>query len=391
MSDRLQTQQTLIIGAGIGGLTLANLLSQKNLPFTIAEKSEEIRAVGAGIILPSNAMRILDVLGLSQQIVQNGHEIHRFSIHSKQGKTLNQIQVNHAGQGSAVAIPRSCLHQLLADAIEPSQLHLGHGLESLHPVEKSCEFENGLKCHYDVLVGADGIRSRVREQIFGQEPLRDARQFCFRGLVTLPDAEGLSHQFYELWGIGLRFGFVRVNAAQFYWYATLSELPAQMVSDRPIEMLRKVFSDWWWPVKSLLDAQQEDALIETPLFDRKPKQQWHNDNGVVLLGDAIHPITPNLGQGAAMAIESAYSLAEAIAENPVSPDFSSYVHARRNRTAMINQQSWMIGQLANIRHPMLCRLREMAMSLATDRIATAQYRKMINWFPDSLAAGCSKP
>lgn len=374
-----------IIGAGIGGLTLANALTQRGVQVSIFERTPVINAIGAGIILPPNAMLIFDALGLSDAIKACGHAVERYCIKSKNGKTFNQLYVTETGKNPAVAIARPHLHHILTSAVPTSSLNLGFSLSELDPVQRICRFENGQYVHYQTLVGADGIRSRVREAIFGEEPLRDANQACFRGLVTIDGLEMLSSQFYELWGEGVRFGFVRVNHSQFYWYATFSNNSnhAFDASTPLLEQLKAKFTDWWWPVSTLLQAQSPKEVIETPLFDRKPATKWYNNAGVVLLGDAIHPTTPNLGQGAAMAIESAYSLADVIAMDGTSPLFSDYQSQRQKRTTMINQKSWMIGRMANVSHPLLCRLRDMAMDFTTDGVATAQYRRMVNWLPPS--------
>ncbi|WP_407330671.1 FAD-dependent monooxygenase [Enterovibrio sp. 27052020O] len=375
-----------IIGAGIGGLTLANALEQRGISVSLFERASEIRAVGAGIILPPNAIEIFEALGLSDAIRECGQAVERYCIKSQKGKTFNQLYVTKTSRLPAVAISRHYLHQILASAITPSAIKLGHALDTLNPLERLAEFDNGHKQHYHILVGADGIRSKVRDCVFGQTPLRDANQACFRGLVTVENLGELSSQFYELWGSGSRFGFVQVNQSQFYWYATFSKQGHAFSPCQPIlEQLQHYFKDWWWPVSRLLKAQAADTMIETPLLDRKPASQWYSNAGVVLLGDAIHPTTPNLGQGAAMAIESAYSLADVIANNLASPDFSIYQAQRQKRTTMINRQSWMIGRMANITNPLLCGLRDLAMDLTTDKVATDQYRRMVNWLPASLA------
>lgn len=384
MESASVNNRVTIIGAGIGGLTLANALSHKGIALELFEQAPKIKPLGAGIILPPNAMRIYRALGLEDQIKQIGHSVEHFCVMSQTGRVFNRLHVTSRNQSPAVAISRPRLHEALVTGISPSDLNLGFQLKSLSTESKRVVFHTGLTSEFQTLVGADGIHSKVREALFGAETLRDARQYCYRGLVSVEGLPELSHQFHELWGRGVRFGFVRVSESRFYWYATFAQSLVDGAGTHSLASLRAYFSDWWWPVSTLLSAQDETELISTRLYDRRPTRGWFRDSGVVLLGDAIHPMTPNLGQGAAMAIESAYSLAEVIAKNSSAPRFSEYELQRHKRVADMNRKSWLIGLTASIRHPLLCKARDIAMGITTDTIATSAYQRMVRWLPKSL-------
>lgn len=380
----MSSAEVQIIGAGIGGLTLAIALQSKGVKSTVYERASEISAVGAGIILPPNAMEIFRALGLSEAIRMQGHNVERYSIRSKLGKVFNTISTTSKGKKPAVALVRPKLHHILSESLNDDTIKLGRQLESIDEVAKRIHFVGGETSQYYTLVGADGIRSQVRQQTLGDSALRDAKQYCFRGVVTAKNLDALESEFFELWGQGARFGFVCVAKDTFYWYATFSTKAYRFDEEELLPKLVSFFADWWWPVGTLLKQQCGSNIISTPLFDRIPDSRWHNDNGVVLLGDAIHATTPNLGQGAAMAIESAYTLSDEIANNIISPDFNLYQSNRYKRTTVINKQSWMIGVVANVQSKWGCYLRDRVMTLTTDNMATNQYHNMVTWLPDSL-------
>src|SRR5262249_30160859 len=148
------------------------------------------------------------------------------------------------------------------------------------------------------VVGADGLRSTVRASLFGDEVPRAAGQIAWRGIC--PRASAAGDMGGESWGRGARFGFVPISDAEVYWYAVRDTSAAPPESaDQHCELVR-FYGDWHAPISAMLRTTDPAAVIRTELFDRVPTDTWGR-GPVTLLGDAAHPMTPNLGQGGCQA------------------------------------------------------------------------------------------
>jgi 2-polyprenyl-6-methoxyphenol hydroxylase-like FAD-dependent oxidoreductase len=304
---------------------------------------------------------------------------------------VNTKKVSAALGHTSVGIHRADLHEILARAFGPDHIHCNHELASVASLDESVQvaFSNGASSVSDILVGADGLRSKVRENVFGASPLRDAGQACWRGVVdrsalARPDAVERTTA-WELWGRGGRFGYLSINARQIYWYATLST----PLADFPLEDLarfRARFTPMWnETVQDILNATPDDAIVAAALMDRVPAAVWHSDR-VVLLGDAIHPTTPNMGQGACMAIESAWALAYCLSEEP-NPHaaFAFYHELRAARTRMITQQSYRMGGLFQTLSPVKARLRNAVFSVVPVSLQERAVSKLLAETPLKFA------
>ena len=216
----------------------------------------------------------------------------------------------------------------------------------------------------DILIGADGIHSVIRQQLFPQVQTRYSGYTAWRGVVETENeaAIGLTS---ESWGVGARFGIVRVDKHRVYWFATNNQPAGEHLSgeERKSKLLH-LFKGWHHPIQYLLEATPADAVLQNDIIDIPPFSSWSTGR-VTLLGDAAHPTTPNMGQGACMAIESAYVLSRSILEEPdYASAFYRYERARHARTAWITNQSWTVGRGGQIGQPLLCKLRDFAVKIA---------------------------
>jgi len=343
-----------IVGGGIGGLVLAIALRQKGFDPIIYERTPELKPVGSGIVLSFNAILALKKLGVSQKIIEVGRPVSSFNIQTPPGEILQKTDFEKYTQKygvPAIGISRSALHRLLADALPIHTLKLGYELDSLNTTDTSTQmiFKNSKKIDTTLLIGADGLHSKVRRELFGQPTLRYSGQTGWRGLSPLPRETNLN-SFFESWGIGKRFGAVQIDKDLVYWYAGINEEPRRYEEDKGKikQTIMRLFQGWHAPIQELIQLTDPLHILPTDIFDIKPSSLWFKHN-VVLLGDAIHPTTPNLGQGAGMAIESALVLAHCISEHDhATQAFNIYQKCRQKRTAWVTQQSWNAGKLAQL-------------------------------------------
>jgi 2-polyprenyl-6-methoxyphenol hydroxylase-like FAD-dependent oxidoreductase len=366
------TDPIVIIGGGIAGLCTAIALRQGGHDAHVYEQTEQIRAVGAGLTLWPNALNVLAELGLAEAVRQAGAEINKTQIRTDRGRVLTQTHLHNLAPQlgyPAIAIHRADLHQILLAALPPEATHLNHTFSRFEQDGQgvTVHFDNGEVVRSQWLIGADGLRSRVRMQMWPETRPRYSGYVAWRGVV-----EGVHHLVQgitsESWGRGARFGIVPLNERQVYWFATGNERDGAKGrhgdAAREKEQLLARFRDWHEPVEALLRATPTEAILRNPLADLKPLRQW-SQGRVTLVGDAAHATTPNMGQGACQAIESALVLARTIQQEPL---FAAYEAARHTRTAWITNSSWQIGAVGQWQNPVLCALRNQMIALTPESV-----------------------
>jgi 2-polyprenyl-6-methoxyphenol hydroxylase-like FAD-dependent oxidoreductase len=224
--------------------------------------------------------------------------------------------------------------------------------------------------------GADGLNSSIRKQLLNDGSPTYRGHTCWRGVAHF-DAPQLSG---ETWGRGQRFGFIPLGRDRVGWWAT-ANMPANspdLPQGRKFDVIER-FRNWHFPIREILEATPDDGFLRNDICDRSPTtaaQRWSNQ-AVTLLGDAAHPTTPNLGQGACMAIEDALMLALCIqAGESIPRALERYEACRRDRTAKVTRQSLTLGNVAQWSNPFACAARDLAAHLMPDFVMQRQFREM---------------
>jgi 2-polyprenyl-6-methoxyphenol hydroxylase-like FAD-dependent oxidoreductase len=204
------------------------------------------------------------------------------------------------------------LQQLLAAELDPGIIHLDARCTGVEVDGDSAiaHFADGREVQADVLVGADGVHSAVRSALFGPASLRHRGYTCVRS-ITPAGSVPLPREGAETWGRGARFGLGPTSGERIIWYATWNVRAGADATDTA-ERLRTIFGSWHDPIPAIVKATPEAALIRTDIYDRWPTRTWARGQ-VALIGDAIHPMTPDLAQGACQAIVDATTLADCLA------------------------------------------------------------------------------
>jgi salicylate hydroxylase len=318
----------LVAGAGMGGLTTALALQRAGIRVSVYEQAPALGEVGAGLTLASNASRILQHLGLGAVLADLAVIPGRGAVkHYRTGRTLVDIprgttQVERFG-APYCQIHRNDLHQALVAAVRSADrncLHLGCALEDFgqdaHGV--SAVFADGQTARGDLLIGCDGIRSTVRARLFGTEDPRFTGYVAWRGLVPM---ERLSASLVvpdsAVWiGPGHFLTRYKIRRGELLNYIAIARTNSWVEEGwsvrSTVDALLAEFRDFEPSARSILMATPPDQCFKWGIFDRDPLPVWSTGR-VTLLGDAAHPTTPFLGQGAAIALEDAMVLARAIA------------------------------------------------------------------------------
>jgi 2-polyprenyl-6-methoxyphenol hydroxylase-like FAD-dependent oxidoreductase len=370
-----------IIGGGIGGMTTAVALRQFGYNVTVYERAHALNEAGAGMMLWANAMRVFLELGLVEKIRPFGGEMNSFVVRGSNGKTLMDIATGDFDVPS-VCIRRADLLSILVAEVPHQHIKLNHKLANITQINDKVVvgFENGVTKEHDAVIGADGIGSIVRKQIFDDcEPVYRGYKI-WRGIATYfgdDAADGVSS---ETWGVGQRFGILNTGEGRFTWYATANSKRNHIDSPngRKAELL-ELFAGWHNPINHLISNTNDDAIMKNSASDLPQLKRWVKGR-IALLGDAAHPITPNLGQGGGMAIEDALVLAKSLRhEKSVENALKLYEKKRITRTKHIQQRSRLMGKIGQWQNPLIVSGREIVTNLLPAKIFEFNLRRVYSY------------
>ena len=219
----------------------------------------------------------------------------------------------------------------------------------------TARFANGRAEGADILIGADGIHSVIRAALHGSSRPRYAGYTCWRGVAKYQGKALPIDGAFEAWGVGKRFATHPLGAGHVFWYATKNTQPAGTDGARGRkEDVLDCFRDWFPPIQEIIAAT--DEILRNDIVDRKPISGWGRGR-VTLLGDAAHPTTPNLGQGACMAIQDAVVLGACLREAKPEAGLRAYEQKRERPTAAIVNLSWRVGRLGQLENSFACWMR----------------------------------
>ncbi|MEU6671805.1 FAD-dependent monooxygenase [Streptomyces sp. NPDC046727] len=338
-----QPTRVIVIGGGIGGLAAAAALHQKGWAVTVLERAPSLEPVGAAISLAPNALRALDVLGIGDEIRDLAAWQGDGGLRTPGGRWLSRSDAGAAAArfgGPLVLLPRAVLVDRLAALLPPGAVRTAAPASLADPGEGARPARvttGGEELEAELVVGSDGINSRVRTALFPGHPGPAYAGFTtWRVLIPVPGTEFASH---ETWGRGHIWGTHPLKDGRVYAYAA-AVVPAgeRAPDDEKAELLRR-YGDWHDPVPAVLAAARpEDVLRNDVHHLARPLPAYHSGR-TVLLGDAAHAMPPTLGQGGNQAVEDAVVLAHHRA------DPAAYTAARLPRTTAIARQAVRVAHL----------------------------------------------
>ena len=237
----------------------------------------------------------------------------------------------------------------------------------------------------DVLIGADGVHSAVRSMLLGPAPLRyrgytAVRSLTPAGSVPLPDAGA------ETWGRGARFGVGPTSGQRIVWWAVWNTPPGTAGQDGTKARLRQLFGTWHDPIPAAIEATPEDALVQNDIYDRWPCRTWTRGR-IALIGDAVHPMTPDLGQGACQAIVDAATLASCLGGiSDVGTALSRYQQRRWRNAATATMLARVFGRTGQWEGGLACRARDALLRTIPMSLQLRQLDLVVGRPPSPVAA-----
>jgi len=338
-----------IIGGGIGGLCAALALRRVGFEPEVFEQAPALLELGAAIAVWPNATRILQTLGVGAELLQRAGLIKQARWLNWDGRLLSQFNLPDS-RAPALALHRADLQNALLHALPTQLVHLGKSFLSYHREQDRirADFTDGTSITCQVLIGADGIHSRTRAQALKDGAPIYRGYTVWRGITASTPASLMPSTAIEVYGRGKRFGIGPVGLGRTGWWATANELEtAEESPNIRQQKLLDLFEGWHAPVIELIKTTPTTSIRRSSTYDRAPVSQW-GEGSMTLLGDAAHPMTPNLGQGGCMAIEDAMVLAGCLLKYQNWPEalrvYESLRIGRTNAVARYSRRYGMVGQ-----------------------------------------------
>ena len=345
-----------IIGAGMGGLTAAAALRRIGLKVDVFEQATRFARIGAGIQMLPNSMKVLQGLGIDAKLREfaYGPKSHLNRVWDS-GDVITDLAMPESRYGAPyLCMHRGDLHQTLLSFAEGATIHLGKRLTGLDQTSGrvSLSFEDGTQHEADAVIGADGLHSVVRDLILGPENPRFSGRVAYRGVfpAALIDGAGISDSRTKWWGEDrhIVIYYTTKEKSEVYFVTSVPE-PAEWLTPESwsakgdVTELRAAFGGFHAEVRSVLEACPD--CHKWAILERDPLPRW-SEGRVVLLGDACHPMTPYMAQGAGTSMEDAAVLARCLeASDDFESAFELYEAHRKPRTTRIqaisSANTWM--------------------------------------------------
>jgi zeaxanthin epoxidase len=355
--------KVLIAGGGVGGLALAKTLSNNpNMEVVVLERTDKFKRFGGPIQLASNALKILDEM--DKKVYNEIMEKFTFTGDKENGikdgiRTEWYAKFDLAGPAEARGMPytgvieRPDLQEIYLNNLPEGTVQNGDGVVTYTTDATTgrvtAELESGGSITGDVLIGADGIWSAVRSKMHGTPAKGDESGASYSGYTVFagelnypsPDNGQVGYKVYI--GPQQYFVITDIGNGRYQWYAFLARVPGSVNDPKPegsSKYLQDLFEGWSSEIHAILTVTQEDEIEQRDLYDRPPSvlKPW-TDQHVALLGDGIHAMMPNLGQGGCQAIEDAFVIAEELegakTRKEVTGKLESYARRRQIRSAAV--------------------------------------------------------
>lgn len=360
-----------IVGGGIGGLTAAALLNEQGHEIHVFEQHAKIEEVGAGIGIGGN---VLDKLGnhdMAKGIKNAGQVINEMEFLDDKGHVLNKAVMKKDTVN--LTLPRQTLLDIIASYVPKHQIHTDSKIIRL--VQNSSKVtltsENGAEADFDLCIGADGIHSVIRQQVDPKATVNYQGYTVFRGMVddvTLHDP----HVAKEYWGPKGRVGIVPLLDNRAYWFISINAKQNDpKFKDFTKPYIQAYFNHYPNEVRRILDQQPETKILHHDIFDLTPLQTFVYGR-TLLLGDAAHATTPNLGQGAGQAMEDAIVLANCLNAYDFREALARYDELRVKHTAKVIKRSRKIGRTAQYQNGLMIGLRNFFFTKIPSRFISNQ-------------------
>ncbi|MDZ8239035.1 MAG: NAD(P)/FAD-dependent oxidoreductase [Nostoc sp. ChiQUE01a] len=340
-------EKVAIIGAGPGGLATAIALQSQGVDVQVYEKAQEFRPAGTGLGLAPNGLNFLDAIapGIVETLKSSGCQVNHTVLKNIHKETIRTSQTKYLEQYGQplLTVWWYRLQQVLASRLPSDIVHLNHRCIGFD------QDENGVKIHFDgqksvdadLLIGADGVNSVIRETLFGEGKPNYIGSMCWRAVIKYHHELFNDYELVFVKG-NKQFMYILNLGGGYTSWISRKFSPDYSVSQDADEVKSRILhelADWDESFRAVVEATPPDQIWEGPICDRPPLTHW-SQGRVTLLGDAAHPMAPAMGQGANTTFEDAYELAQCFSHSPTLEEaLTTYEQSRIERTKIIQARS----------------------------------------------------
>ncbi|HET9265184.1 MAG TPA: FAD-dependent monooxygenase [Vicinamibacterales bacterium] len=369
----LAPSRILIVGGGIAGLAVARALRGQGLVPEIIERAASWPVTGTGVYLPGNGVRALGALGLADKVLARAVCMSHQRILDHAGRRLAEIELAKLWNpvGVCVGIARGDLHRVLLDGAAGVALRFDTTVAALSQQddEVNVAFADGSTGTYDLVVGADGIHSSIRQLVCGSVRPRHVGQVSWRFLV---DHSGVIGTWTAMLAPRRAFLAIPIGPNRVYCYADLAAPTTEDPTGRDLDRFRALFADFAEPVPSILSTLESFDSIHFSPIEEIVLDTWVHGR-VVLIGDAAHATSPNMAEGASMALEDALVLTRVLATHGSQAEaLSAFSERRRSRIHWVRQRTHRRDRIRALPVP----LRNVALRMAGTALYRRDYRPL---------------
>lgn len=379
--------RAIIIGGGIGGLSAAIALRNAGIDSDVYEQAPEPKEIGAGLSLWANGVMALRALGLGDALSAITTPVNVTGTRRATNSRLDLVDLRPVHQqlgATSVAMHRGDLLRILIGACEPAIIRSNKQVVHVEqtPAFVTAQFSDGTSASADILIAADGTASVVRKQLAGSA-LTYAGYSTYRSVVNDfdPGAKWPRHAIIRTLSCGEYFGIGEIATRRYLWFLT---------NNRPLEdpepaerkrALMDLVASWSPPIPAIVEATSEERILLHPVYKMRPLKTWRFGR-IVLLGDAAHPIEPALGMGAALAIEDAVVLGQALVEHQDhGRAFGKYEEQRMRRVGKLVRWSAVLARSEQSANPLICRVRDISTRVIPEAVTSHWAKRALEFTP----------
>lgn len=385
MSVKSNCSEFAILGGGIAGLSMAIGLKNIGKDVKVFEAAPGFKPFGAGITLAINAMKAYRYLAIHRAVLERGNPISGMIIKDQKGGIISSSSIDHEKWGDqSLAIHRADLQTVLLAQLDETTVVTGKKAADIEQADGMymISFEDGTEVRAKYVIDAEGIHSVVREKFLPDSMKRFAGYTCWRGIAHGVD---VSDELSETWGEAGRFGFVPLTQNRIYWFAVKNaKQNDEKLKSYSKEQVINNYSGYHEPIQQIIEATEEQSIMLNDIIDLKPIKQYAFGN-LVLIGDAAHATTPNMGQGACQAVEDAAVLTHCLdQEKEVSLAFQRFESSRMKRTHGVVNKSWQLGKIGQWENPIATRVRNRLFKAIPSRMSEKQFDDVYDFNLDAI-------
>ncbi|MFI6264193.1 FAD-dependent oxidoreductase [Micromonospora sp. NPDC051006] len=392
-------RSAVVVGAGIGGLSVAGALARSGWRVTLLERADRVRPEPTAVVLWPNGVRALRALGLGAGLEAIATPLPDTGVRRPDGHWLVQPRPVPADR-MPVVVHREDLHDaLIAGLGDRVELRTGVTVRSVRaePGERPAVGDGRQTIEADLVVAADGTDSEVRRRLAPEATVVSSGSAAWRAVIPWYRAPRLAAEQPiggEVLGAGYRFVSASLgergssggsSRGGIYWVATAAGAPRPEPPETQLALLRRWYAGWPGPIGDLLDATDPADLVQQEVRELRPLPRAYGfpagPGGVVLLGDAAHAMPPHLGQGACLAFEDAATLAVLLRESRLPDAVQAYDRVRRPRAASVVRQTRRMSAVLQTRGRLALRARDAALGTLSPRLLNTAAASAAQWRP----------